>query len=254
MNDAAILETKHLTKRFGGLNAIQDLSIDIQEGEITSIIGPNGAGKTTLFNVLTGFLRPDEGECLFKGRNITGLAPYRITRMGMARTFQLIRVFPKLSAVDNILLGCQGLRGDNIVHAILKTKKSLHQFNRARERAVRILETVGLLQVADHLASEMSYGQQKLLEIGRVLASDPKVLLLDEPMAGLSMTMIDRMIQLIFELKEQGRTIVLVEHNMGVVMDISDSIIVLSFGRQIASGAPGEILKNPEVVDAYLGI
>jgi ABC-type branched-subunit amino acid transport system ATPase component len=254
MNDRPILETEHLTKRFGGLPAVQDLSVKAIKAQITSIIGPNGAGKTTLFNLLTGFMRPDEGDNYMMGKKITGLAPYRITRMGMARTFQLIRVFPKISVLDNILLGCLGLKGDNILYAILKTKKAVSQFSQAKEFAMDILETVGLPDFADQLANDLSYGQQKLVEIGRVLASDPQVLLLDEPMAGLSMTMIDQMIELIFGLKEQGRSIIIVEHNMQVVMDISDRIIVLNFGVEIASGTPKQIQNNPEVVDAYLGI
>ena len=254
MNDRPILETEHLTKRFGGLPAVQDLSIKAIKAQITSIIGPNGAGKTTLFNLLTGFMRPDEGDNYMMGKKITGLAPYRITRMGMARTFQLIRVFPKISVLDNILLGCLGLKGDNILYAILKTKKAMSQFSQAKEFAMDILENVGLPDFADQLANDLSYGQQKLVEIGRVLASKPQVLLLDEPMAGLSMTMIDQMIELIFGLKEQGRSIVIVEHNMQVVMDISDRIIVLNFGTEIASGTPKQIQNNPEVVDAYLGI
>jgi len=254
MNDRPILETEHLTKRFGGLPAVSGLSIKAIKAQITSIIGPNGAGKTTLFNLLTGFLRPDEGDYYLMGKKITGLAPYRITRLGMARTFQLIRVFPKISVLDNILLGCLGLQGDNILYAILKTKKAMSQFSQAKEFAMDILETVGLPDFADQLANDLSYGQQKLVEIGRVLASDPQVLLLDEPMAGLSMTMIDQMIELIFGLKEQGRSIIIVEHNMQVVMDISDRIVVLNFGMEIASGTPNQIQNNPEVLDAYLGI
>lgn len=254
MNDRPIIETEHLTKRFGGLPAVQDLSIKAIKAQITSIIGPNGAGKTTLFNLLTGFMQPDEGDNYMMGKKITGLAPYRITRMGMARTFQLIRVFPKISVLDNILLGCLGLKGDNILYAILKTKKAMSQFIQAKEFAMDILETVGLPDFADQLANDLSYGQQKLVEIGRVLASKPQVLLLDEPMAGLSMTMIDQMIELIFGLKKQGRSIIIVEHNMQVVMDISDRIIVLNFGTEIASGTPKQIQNNPEVVDAYLGI
>ncbi len=254
MNDRLILETEHLTKRFGGLPAVQDLSINAIKAQITSIIGPNGAGKTTLFNLITGFLRPEEGDYYMMGKKITGLAPYRITRMGMSRTFQLIRVFPKISVLDNILLGFLGLKGDNILYAILKTKKAVSQFSQAKKSAMNILETVGLPDFADQMANDLSYGQQKLVEIGRVLASDPQVLLLDEPMAGLSMTMIDQMIELIYRLKKQGRSIIIVEHNMQVVMDISDRIIVLNFGMEIASGTPNQIQNNPEVVDAYLGI
>ena len=249
-----ILTTEHLTKQFGGLTAVKDLSIGVVDGEITSIIGPNGAGKTTLFNLLTGFLKPTGGEVFYQEKTITGLPPYRITRLGMVRTFQLIRVFPKLSVLDNIMLGCLGMKGDNIFYAVLKTKEIVNQFYQTKEKALHILEMIGLSQFTNQYANDLSYGQQKLVELGRVLASDPKVILLDEPMAGLSMTMIDRMIELIFRLKKQGKTIVFVEHNLGVVMDISDQIIVLNFGEKIAAGSPKEIQTNEEVIDAYLGI
>ena len=249
-----ILITENITKQFSGLTAVKDLSIQVGQGEITSIIGPNGAGKTTLFNLLTGFSKPTLGEARFKGQKITGLPPYRITRLGMARTFQLTRIFPKLSVLDNIMLGCLGLKGDNPFYAVLKTKEILDQFYQTKEKALKTLETVGLPEFAKEYANNLSYGQQKLVEIGRALTSDPQVLLLDEPMAGLSMTMIDRIIDLIFRLKKQGKTIVFIEHNLGVVMDISEQIIVLNFGQKIASGSPTEIRSNEEVIDAYLGI
>jgi ABC-type branched-subunit amino acid transport system ATPase component len=249
-----ILATENITKQFTGLTAVKDLSIEVGEGEITSIIGPNGAGKTTLFNLLTGFLKPNHGEIHFRGQRITGLPPYRITRLGIARTFQLIRIFPKLSVLDNIMLGCLGLKGDNLFYAVLKTKEIVNQFYRTKEDALIILETVGLPEFAHEYANHLSYGQQKLVEIGRVLASDPQIILLDEPMAGLSITMIDRMIDLIFRLKKQGKTIVFIEHNLGVVMGISERIFVLNFGQKIASGSPADIRSNEEVIDAYLGI
>lgn len=250
----AILETRHLTKLFGGLAAVNDVSIEVGEGEIISIIGPNGAGKTTLFNLLTRFLRPNLGEVYYKGKNVTGWPPYRIAREGMVRTFQLIRIFPKLTVLDNILLGCLRVKGDNLLYAILKTKEMVNQFNQTKALGLQILETIGLQEFAGQNANELSYGQQKLVEIGRALASDPRVILLDEPMAGLSMTMINRMIELIFRLKEQQKTVIVVEHNIGVVMDISDKIIVLNFGQKIASGSPKEIQNNEQVIDAYLGI
>jgi len=249
-----ILETRHLTKLFGGLAAVNDVSIEVGEGEIISIIGPNGAGKTTLFNLLTRFLRPNLGEVYYKGKNVTRWPPYRIAREGMVRTFQLIRIFPKLTVLDNIMLGCLRLKGDNLLYAILKTKEIVNQFNQTKAWGLQILETIGLQEFAGQNANELSYGQQKLVEIGRALASDPQVILLDEPMAGLSMTMINRMIELVFRLKEQQKTVIVVEHNIGVVMDISDKIIVLNFGQKIASGSPKEIQNNEQVIDAYLGI
>jgi len=254
MNEQPVLETKHITKRFGGLTALHDLSVAIRKADVTSIIGPNGAGKTTLFNVLTGFLRADSGDYFFEGNRITGSPPYRVTRMGIARTFQIIRIFPGLSVLDNIMLGCMGLKGDNIVYAILKTRKAIGQFYSAKKEAFQILEFLELPDFANEYAKNLSYGQQKLVEIGRVLASDPQVVLLDEPMAGLSMTMVDRMIELIFKLKGQKRTVVLVEHNMNVVMEISDKIVVLNFGEKIATGSPEEIRDDARVVDAYLGV
>lgn len=253
-NQSNILETEHLSKRFGGVAAVDDLSINIKKNKITSVIGPNGAGKTTLFNLLTGFLRPDQGILYFKGKKTTGLPPYRITRMGMSRTFQQIRIFPKLSVLDNIMLGCLNIKADNIFYAILRTKETINQFYKSKRLAYQIIETIGLSGFGDRYANDLSYGQQKLVEIGRALASDPEIILLDEPMAGLSMIMIDSMIELIYKLCKQGKTVVIVEHNMPVVMDISDQIVVLNFGSELASGNPAEIQGNNKVIDAYLGV
>lgn len=249
-----ILSTDHISKKFGGVAAIDDLSINISEKSITCIIGPNGAGKTTLFNLLTGFHKADQGQFYLRKERITGLPPYKITRLGMARTFQQIRVFPKLSVLDNIMLGCLNIKADNIFYAIFKTKETVDQFYETKNIATQILETIGLAGFGNRLANDLSYGQQKLVEIGRVLASDPRIVLLDEPMAGLSMIMIDRMIELIYRLQNQGKTVVIVEHNIPVVMDISEYIIVLNFGSELASGNPQEIQSNTKVIDAYLGV
>lgn len=254
MTTSQIVRAERLTKQFGGLTAVMNLSIEIPEAMITAVIGPNGAGKSTLFNLLTGFVQPNAGDIYLREKKLNGLPPHSITRLGMARTFQLIRVFPKLSVLDNILLGCIGLKGDNLFFAILRTHEVRRQWHQANEQALQILETIGLMEFAHQVANDLSYGQQKLVEIGRVLASDPQVILLDEPMAGLSMTMIDRMIELIYGLKQRGKTIVVVEHNLRVVMEISDHILVLNFGQLIASGTSEQILHNEQVIDAYLGL
>ena len=249
-----ILCTKNISKSFGGLAAVKDVSIDIYGGKVNALIGPNGAGKTTLFNLLTGFLEPDSGKVLFDGKDITKTPAYKIVCMGMTRTFQLVRVFPKLTLLDNILLGYNKMEGDTLFSALLGTRNMKRIYKQKKEEAREILSYIGLEEYIDSPARDLSYGQQKLVEIGRALASKPKVLLLDEPFAGLNVVMIEKMINLIMDIKKQGKTVVIIEHNIGVVTKISDWINVLNFGQLIASDVPGIVIKDEEVIDSYLGV
>jgi len=249
----SVLRTVNLRKSFGGLDAVDDVSISVEAGRITSIIGPNGAGKTTLFDLITGFLKPDSGDVFLGDRRIDGLRPYRIASAGVSRSFQLVRVFPQLSVLDNILLGYKGLQGDTIVQALLRTRKMVRQYKEKKEDAKKILKNANLQSFEKTIANDTSYGQQKLVELGRAFAAQPRVLLLDEPMAGLSMIMIEKMIALIQAAKREGIAVALIEHNMQVVMDISDVVITMNFGKVIASGTPEEICANQQVSDAYMG-
>jgi len=249
----ALLETKNLMKNFGGLKAVHDFSLQVEEGKITSLIGPNGAGKTTVFNLLTGFLPLSGGEVRFRGKLLNGLNPYRIAQMKIARTFQIIRIFPRMTVWDNVLVGCQNPKGESTWGALLQTRGIKREEEKNRERALKLLELVGLSQYRDQYAVNLGYGQQKLVEIARALAMNPELLLLDEPMAGLSTDMTFLMMDLIRTLKKNGKTIFFIEHNMRVVMDISEWIFVLSYGEEIARGTPTEVQKNQRVIEAYLG-
>lgn len=249
-----ILQIKDLVKNFGGYRVINKVSCDIPKGKITSVIGPNGAGKTTLFNLVTGFLRSDLGEIYFDGENITGLPPYKIVKKGLTRSFQLVRVFPRLSVLDNILMGYIDLPGDSLFKALIFGKKDKRIYAQKKEESRNMLEYIGMSQYENALANDLSYGQQKLVEILRALASKPKVLLMDEPLAGLNIAMIDKMLKLIDDIKKQGKTVIIIEHNTDIVKEISDQITVLNIGEVIASDAPDKVFHNQYVIDSYLGV
>lgn len=245
MSDDVVLRTHKVSKKFGGFTALNDVTIDFQKGNLTSIIGPNGAGKSTFFNVLTGGLKPSTGEVFFEGRNITGLPQHEFARMGIAKSFQITTIFPSFTALENVRIALQS----NVSrYDFFSKKESLH----LEARALDLLGTVGLHGHATRLASELAHGQQRALEISIALALDPKLLLLDEPTAGMSPEETRVMMDLIVELAQQ-RTVVLVEHKMKMVMSISDRIVVLHHGELLAEGSADDIRQNDEVKRVYLG-
>jgi branched-chain amino acid transport system ATP-binding protein len=250
----AILVSKKVTKRFGGLEAVSRVDLEVKEHAIYSIIGPNGAGKTTFFNCVTGFYTPEEGEILFNGKNITGLSPDRVTRLGISRTYQNIRLFKNMTAVENIMVGMQPHLKSGVLGAIFRDPRTKREEEAAVEEAVRLLVYINLQGKGDLLAKNLPYGEQRRLEVGRALASKPSLLLLDEPTAGMNPRETQDMVGFIRRLRDDlGITILLIEHQMRVVMSISELITVLDFGLKIAEGTPVEIQKNPRVVEAYLG-
>lgn len=249
----ALLEGKNLTMVFGGLAALNSVDIKINEGEILSLIGPNGAGKTTLFNLLTGVYSPTQGTISFKQREIKNLKPYDITKMGIARTFQNIRLFGEMSVLDNCIIGQHCRTRTGIFGAIFKPPATKREEKKAIDKAMEILNFMGLGDVAREKAKNLPYGKQRRLEMARALATDPDLLLLDEPAAGMNPQETNELIELIDKLNDMGKTVLLIEHDMKLVMGISKRIMVLDYGKKIADGPPETIRNDERVIRAYLG-
>ncbi|MYA53502.1 MAG: ABC transporter ATP-binding protein [Dehalococcoidia bacterium] len=252
LKDDPILITFGMLKTFGGIRAVDIDHLEIERGTITAIIGPNGAGKTTLFNLLTGFDRPDHGSWRLDGRRLGGLPPHRIARLGMVRTFQLTRSLSRLTVLENMAVAAQTQRGERLERALLRWLWQSEE-ERVMTRASELLDRFGIAHMADEQAGTLSGGQRKLLEMARALMTDPHMVMLDEPTAGVNPALTESLLEHIRNLNAQGVTIVFVEHNMDVVMDISDWVVVMAQGRILTEGRPEEVVANEEVIDAYLG-
>ncbi len=249
----ALIRVSGLTKYFGGLPALEKVDFAAARGMVTALIGPNGAGKTTLINCLTGVITPDQGEIFFDGKNIAGLLPHEITRLGISRTFQNLRLFPRLSVLDNVLTGLTVQASASMFEALLRTPGLRHRERRLRLTALEALDTFGLADKANLPAGALPYGDKKRAEMARAFVSSPVLTLLDEPVAGLNSEETAQIAALIRQMRLYGKTMVLVEHDMDLVMSVSDHVVVLDGGKRIAAGPPDEVRVNPLVLEAYLG-
>jgi ABC-type branched-subunit amino acid transport system ATPase component len=249
-----VLEVQELTKDFAGLRAVDRCSFQVERGEIHGLIGPNGSGKTTCFNLITGYLEPTSGRVCFDGEEITARRPYEIVGRGIARTFQMVRVFRRMTVMENLLMAPQQQAGENILLGMLRLPRVQQQEREARERACALLALVGLERAANDYCGNLSYAEQKMVEIIRTLMTEPKLILLDEPASGINPTLVNQILDYIRKLRdEQGKTFLIVEHDMRVIMKLCDRITVLDYGKKIFEGTPSQVARAPIVMGAYLG-
>ena len=248
-----LLKTEDLTLKFGGLVANNKVNICVEEGSVTGLIGPNGAGKTTLFNLINGVYAPTSGAIFFDGKRIDGLKPYQVNHAGICRTYQVINLFRKMTVLENVMVGMHGKMKSSFFQAIFKTRAEKQEEQLSRQRAFELLQFVGLENQADNQAGNLSYGQQRLLEIVRAMASEPKMIMLDEPAAGMNGAEKESLANVVREIQKRGFTVLVIEHDMKFMMGLAEYIYVLNFGQLLAEGTPEQIQQNPDVIAAYLG-